>query len=636
MKILKRASVILACGALAACQDLTVLDKSRPSLDASLATGTNLETSVQSAARYFWGGVVMGNSLNQCLSGLNCAATFVPVIENYNDNMTFGGGSTSVAVQATQVMFESPRAEFDHVSDLFVVNKAPFADAYSAIATCHDVRAAIAGGMQGAAFPQYQRANYFCLLVMGLGHLYMGLLYDKAYVVPDDKVRPIDVAKYQVWVPHDSVIEFAKTMIHNGINEAKEAPVTSTVVTWLNGVQYTNVDMAKIAYGYLARAEVYKAATPAQREDISRGGVVDWNKVITYVDSSLQSTWTIGTAPSTFQVNNAGGMNGPNFTIKATNNQTQTRNGLLYMLMVTTSNNFYRIHHKALGPGDTTGGYVSWLKTPIGERNDTVYASPDRRLPRGPCLVGATSCPRRHVTTAGANATTSELVPEDGKYFQYLSSQFSLTFNGDPNNPWRRASVQFIRFGSTAIARRTTNTGTGVAFVDFQTIMTPEEQDLLKAEAYMRLGQPALAVPLINRTRQNINKGALPAVSVTGPTQPYPQCVPHSFFNAEKCGDLWDALLWEKRMEQMGTDAFLNWSDWRSFGLLDPGTPVYFPPSYRETGQLGLPYYTYGGRTPGSAGTPSWAVQPCPTSTAWQYIGCTDYTTADRLPKPPQ
>jgi hypothetical protein len=629
MKSLKSVSVVLACGVLAACQDLTVLDRSRPTLDASLATGTNLEQSVLSASRYFFGGVVLGNSLNQ--SG--GVSTFVPVLEGYNDNMTYGQAAPQpTGLQATMVMLDPP-SEFTHVSDQFLVNKAPFADAYAGIATCHDVRAAIAGGMQGAAFPQYQRANYFCLMVMGIAHLYMGAMYDKAYVVQDDKTRPVDLVKYQVWVPHDSVIEFAKTMIHDAINEAKDAPYTSIPVNWLNGVQYSNIDMAKIAYGYLARAEVFKAATPAQRQDISKGGVVNWNKVIAYVDSSLRSTWTIGTAPSAFQVNPVGGTNGPNFVIKATNNQTQTRSATLYMLMATTSNNSFRTHHKALGPADTTGAYVTWLKTPLNERNDTVYASPDRRLPRGPCLVGQATCPRRHVTTAGANATNFELIPEDGKYFQYLSSQFSLTYNSQPSNPWRRSSVQFIRFGSTTAAKRQgTTTTVGVNYIDFQPVMTPEEQDLLKAEAYMRLDQPALAVPLINRTRTDVLKANLPAVTVAGPTQSYPQCVPHSFANAEKCGDLWDALLWEKRMEQMGTDSFLNWTDWRSFGYLAPGTPVYFPPSYREMAQLGYPYYTYGGPSlPGSVNGP-----PCPVTPAWQYIGCTDYQVPERLPKPPQ
>jgi hypothetical protein len=630
MKILKSASVVLACGVLAACQDLSVIDNSRPTLEASLATGTNLENSVLSASRYFFGGVVLGNSINQASAGVY---TFVPVLEGWNDNMTYGAAAptTPTSLQATMAFLDTP-SEFTHVSDAFYVNKAPFADAYAGIATCHDVRAAIAGGMQGAAFPQSHRANYFCLMVMGIAHLYMGAMYDKAYVVQDDKTRPIDLAKYQVWVPHDSVIEFAKTMIHNAINEAKEAPTASIPPDWLHGVQYSNVDMAKIAYGYLARAEVFKAATPAQRQDVSKGGVVDWNKVIAYVDSSLRSTWTIGTASAAFPVNNAGGMNGPNFTIKATNNRTQTRSATLYALMATTSNNSFRMHHKSLGPGDTTGGYVAWLKTPVIERNDTVYASPDRRLPRGPCLASTASCPRRHVVTSGANGFNSELNPEDGKYFQYLHSTLSLNFQGSPSNPWRRSSMQFIRFGSTIEARRRgTTTTIGVNYIDFQTVMTPEEQDLLKAEAYMRLDQPALAVPLINLTRTNILKANLPAVTVAGPTQPYPQCVPHSFANAEKCGDLWDALLWEKRLEQMGTDSFLNWTDWRSFGYLEPGTPVYFPPSYRETAQLGYPYYTYGGVLPGSANGP-----PCPVSPAWQFIGCTDYTSIPRFPKPPQ
>jgi hypothetical protein len=163
--------------------------------------------------------------------------------------------------------------------------------------------------------------------------------------------------------------------------------------------------------------------------------------------------------------------------------------------------------------------------------------------------------------------------------------------------------------------------------------MSYEEQRLLRAEAYMRLGQPALAVPIINETRMDAAKGALPAVGLNGVNEPYPRCVPKSFENAEMCGNLWDALLWEKRMEQMGTDGMLNWVDWRAWGYLYPGTIVYFPASMRETVQQGFGYYTYGGTLPGTASGFKNIAAPCSTLTGWRAIGCTDYESVDRLPR---
>lgn len=632
MRIFRSASAILTCALLGACQDLTVVDKNRPSLDVSLATAANLETTVGSATRYWMAIGPLGESVNNPGS-----TTFLPVLEGYNEAITYNAFSPSSPY--TAALREPPRAEFDHNADNFNVNKAPFQDAYAAISVCHDVRAAIANGVKDAAFPQWERANYYCKLVMGFAHLYVGAMFDKGYVVKDDFIRPIDYTQYiNNWVPHDSIVEYSKTLIHEGIAEAKKAPVTSTLTTWINGVAYTNVDMAKIAYGYLARAEIWKAATPEQREDKSNGGVVDWRKVIAYVDSSITSKWTVAGGNTDFPTFNVGGMTpGPNFVSKGSS-ASAFRSADLALLMSTSTT--VRMHHKILGPADTTGAYAWYRRTPVFERSDTVYSSPDKRLPRGPCLVvnGVTPsynqglCLPRHVNTTNANYVGNALAG-DGNYFQLLDRLYQLTFNGELKDPWNRASYQFIRFGTTPNNRRLGGTTTqGVLFVDFVPHITPEEQNLMRAEAHMRLGNPAAALPLINLTRTATNKGALPAITqITGPSEPFPRCVPHAFFDAEKCGDLWDALLWEKRMEQLGTDAFMNWVDWRAWGLLDKGTLVYFPPSYRETGQLGFPYYTYGGNLPGSVGS----TQQCGSGT-WQSIGCTNYPYRPRLPMPPE
>ncbi len=655
MKILGSATVILTCGLLSACQDLTIPDTNRPSLAVSLGTAANLETTVQGAANYFFGGVEMGTSVNESEAAQTSVyATFMPVLEGWNDESTFGGRAPTL--NATTVLDE-PRGTFDHNSDQFLANKAPFQDGYAAIAACHDVRQAILVGKDGAApisgvaFPQSERSAYFCKLIMGFAHLYEGLLYDKGFLVPDD-LKDIDINNHRFFA-HDSVIEFAKTMIHQGIAEAVAAPPTQTLTTWINGAVYSNVDMAKVAYGYLARAEIFKAATKEQRADISQGGVVDWKKVKAYVDSSLGSTWTATYVDSTGKatVSNANmpvanplsagfAMPNPNFTEKGSTTITQARNSDASLMQNTAQNNYYRMHHKMLGPGDTTGAYLDFLTTAISFRHDTTYASPDKRLPRGPCNVingipqtyPQGGCQQRHGNLAGSLAVTA-VSPGDGNYFQIEDAGQEVTFNGNPNNLFRQASYVWIRFGASAIARRSNSSTLAWYYADFQPLMTTEEQDLLRAESYMRLGDNASAVPLINKTRIDPHKGGLPPVGVNGTQEPYPQCVPHSFSDARLCGNLYDALLWEKRMEEVGTDGFLNWSDWRSFGMLDPGTPIYFPPSYRETQQDGLPYYTYGGPLPGSSD----AAAQCGTDlTVYQNIGCTNYKSVGRLPKPPQ
>jgi hypothetical protein len=631
----RKLALAVSCGLLAACQDLTVDDETRPSVSQSLGSVSNIETSVGSATKYWLGGVVMGASVNQGSGGFD---TFAPAIDGLNDAMTFGLRSSTLP--ATSVIDE-PRTVVDHNPASYRVNKAPYQDAYSAIATCHDIRMKIADStVQWSSSP---RARIVCKLVMGFSHLYLGTMFDKAILVQDD-LQPIDLSN-QNFRPHGEVIDLAKKQIREGISEsiveAQRLAATvpaSTIATsstsWVNGIAYSLVDWAKIGYGYLARAEVWKAATPAEREDITRGGLVDWNKVIQYVDSSISATWTIGTALATLPTTNlTAGMTGPNFTVRGSQTIASTQNNHLYNIMYSGANNYYRFNHKFLGPGDTTGAYVTYLSTRLIDRKDTVYASPDRRLPLRNC-TGGTLC-ARHVSTPTASNFVEAALPGDGRYFQLLANtgagNLALTSNASPTPGYRQSSYQFIRFGGSVVARRTNNPVTMTVSNEFQTVMTPEELRLLKAEAYIRLGQAALAVPLINTSRTDANKGGLPAVGVNGPTQGYPQCVPHSFADATKCGTLIDALLWEKRLEALGTDMFVNWADWRAFGYLEPGSIVYFPPSSRETEAMGLPYYTYGPGLPGTAGTPT-----CPaTSTQFQFIGCTNYTPVRRLPQPP-
>jgi hypothetical protein len=67
------------------------------------------------------------------------------------------------------------------------------------------------------------------------------------------------------------------------------------------------------------------------------------------------------------------------------------------------------------------------------------------------------------------------------------------------------------------------------------------------------------------------------------------------------CGDLWDALMYEKRIDLFPLDAAATFFDQRGWGKLLRGTPLHFPVHGRELETLGLPIYTFGGTGPGSA-----------------------------------
>jgi len=130
-------------------------------------------------------------------------------------------------------------------------------------------------------------------------------------------------------------------------------------------------------------------------------------------------------------------------------------------------------------------------------------------------------------------------------------------------------------------------------------MMLPVEMDLLEAEADIHLGDAASAATLINKSR--VANGNLPPVTAAGVTVT-PGCVPKRWDGT--CGDLMDALMYEKRIETYGTA--IAFFDARGWGCLAEGTPIELPPPGRQLDLLGKANYTYGGvGQPGAAPKPT-------------------------------
>ena len=119
--------------------------------------------------------------------------------------------------------------------------------------------------------------------------------------------------------------------------------------------------------------------------------------------------------------------------------------------------------------------------------------------------------------------------------------------------------------------------------------------DFLRAEAYIRLNRAAEALPIINKTRTE--NGKLPAATVTGVSGD--RCVPRTLAGA--CGNLMDALIYEKRLETLWLSAGLDYFDARGFGILVPGTFIHLPVPAVELTSLQIPAYTFGGDAGGGS-----------------------------------
>jgi hypothetical protein len=134
--------------------------------------------------------------------------------------------------------------------------------------------------------------------------------------------------------------------------------------------------------------------------------------------------------------------------------------------------------------------------------------------------------------------------------------------------------------------------------------MTRAEIRLLAAEGYIRTGNIAAAVALIDSSRVGI--GGLPGLATAGITDTVTAvpgagtCVPRvpdkaASYLASRCGNLWDALKWEYRMETMYTGYGMWYFAGRGWGDLPEGTALYWPVPYQEMDTRREAFYSSGG-----------------------------------------
>jgi hypothetical protein len=147
-------------------------------------------------------------------------------------------------------------------------------------------------------------------------------------------------------------------------------------------------------------------------------------------------------------------------------------------------------------------------------------------------------------------------------------------------------------------------------------VMTAAEIRLLAAEGYFRQGNFTEMINRINTSRTAV--GQLTAIpnTITDTVAVVPgtitSCVPkvpdpnHALgaWKGYKCGNVWDALKYEFRLET----AYTGWGNWyfpgRGWGDLPAGTATQWPVPYQEMDSRGRPFYGFGGGSLPSSADP--------------------------------
>jgi len=229
---------------------------------------------------------------------------------------------------------------------------------------------------------------------------------------------------------------------------------------------------------------------------------------------------------------------------------------------------------------DVIGAFDTWLAAPRDTRQPFLIVTPDQRFPSG---------------ATRAEQTRSEDDDDDplpaGQYFRNRNPGKDQSGSG-----WANSWYDHYRFRAFADASR---------IGDFP-LLTKAEIDMLAAEGYIRTSNIPAAAALIDITR---TAAGLPALTgaVTTATQPVPggdQCVPRvpPPTGPTVCGNIMEAMKWEKRLETAYTSYGAWFFDARGWGDLVIGTPLYWPVPVQEANARGSLVYNVGGEgRPGGA-----------------------------------
>ena len=430
------------------------------------------------------------------------------------------------------------------------------------------------------------RAKSWGFFVAACNLGYLALTYDSSAVVsvgmPSDSTPPLAGSK-EVMAAAIAFLDSAEIIASS--SAAGGSGGFPTTASWLSGATLTRDQFLRWVRSWRARFRAGNARTPEER------AALDWNKIVADATSGLTSDVVVS----------VGGSTGWNL------------NWIGNQMHVDAA--WHQITPMIFGMADTSGGYDRFLSKPLAERDGYfLILTPDQRFPWG-----------------STRAQQQDHSPNRADY-QQLPYVENRKITDTPGDAWGSSFYNYYKY---KYYQRQSNTG---QFPEFRSA----EVDLLAAEGYIRLGNYAAAAALIDKTRI---PALLPSVAgVTGPNDPVPgadydstfridttfksgnidkidtvhtgyelrtvapgkaNCVPRvpvgPNFTTTACGNLFEAMKWEKRME-LAYEQFGAWFwDARGWGDLPTDTALEYPTPYEELDARLHPFWNLGGGGPSSA-----------------------------------
>jgi hypothetical protein len=549
MRRLRSAMLGLAVFAAAGCKDQLVVENvNSPEIERALARPTDVEAFVSGQFRLIHNALWTTGGINPQL--------VVAGMESYSGNANFG----------MNVRANIPRSGIDNNRG----NPTDYFATYNALTTAARSAALALSRLDQPSFTffppsaaQTQRARAFAYFIMGVSQGYLAMMFDSAPVIERDD----DITVPKPLVGPDSAMRASLSFLDSAIaiasltpSGANGFPIPNTGPSWLQMPAATTISggatglFARLAHSYKARFRAGVARTPVER------AAVDWNAVIASATAGITSNVDINYIAASGWTYGSG--TGP--------------------AQMATYQSWHQMWQGIVLMADTSGNFLAWLNESANNKSPKLVLTSDNRFPAGTTRAAqnaASGC------TTGASCTTPA-----GQYFRNRLAGNDVAVAG-----LYHSYYDYHRFQSFF-----TNNSIGTV-----PLFVRAELDMLMAEGHIRLGNLATATALINasRTARALAPIATPAAVLdpittttgaacvprvpTGPTNPA-NMTP----TAVACGNIMEAMKWEKRMET----AFISPGGWffdgRGWGDLPANTPINYPVPFTDLDSRRQPIYS--------------------------------------------
>jgi hypothetical protein len=398
-------------------------------------------------------------------------------------------------------------------------------------------------------------ARAFAFFTLGVAQGYTAMVYDSGGIVlpatPSGETQPLSA--YPDLMTHALAMLDSAIVIANAPGSVSDNTNFRVKPEWIPSPDYpsgmTRAEFIQLVRSYKARLRASVARTPSER------AAVNWAEVIADATNGLPNGLLLSTTAS-------GGWNH-----QWINNQ--YRYG-----------GWHNMSNHYIGMADTSGGYETWLATKDGNGQaggggPFLIKTPDLRFPSGETRAAQT-----------ANSPTSQAPPSPPSGRQYFRNRAPGDDTPTPahGDSWYDHARFFVIFS--------TSDRVGV-----WPTMSITELDMLAAEGKLRTNTDIPgAVALINKTRTT---SGLPDLVDAGVVPGGNACVPRvptgPTGSTTTCGDAFEAMKYEKRLETAITGYGQWFFDSRGWGDLPENTPLHWPVPWQEMDARVQAFYDMGG-----------------------------------------